>query len=100
MPRDEKGRFIKNSEGMSIQLPPLLSMLKYLLISIVLYPWYYVITKSGKVDTLMGHIFPVNPYGETPTPTPANSNLGNSGNLENSKNSALDETARVMGNKK
>ena len=97
MPRDERGRFTKN-DGMSIQLPPLPSMLKYLLISIVLYPWYYVFMKSGKVDMFMGNIFPVKNAYESET-------LGNSGTLAtpvtpangNSASAVLTPTEQMMG---
>ena len=34
-------------------------MLKYLLISIVIYSWYYEVMKSGKIDRFMEYIFPV-----------------------------------------
>ena len=79
MPRDEKGRFVK--EGLSIQFPPILSILKYLIVSIIIYPWYYVLMKSGKIDRLKGSIF----------------TLDNSQNLGNSR--SLSKTESMMGSK-
>ena len=86
MPRDEKGRFVK--EGLSIQFPPILSILKYLIVSIIIYPWYYVLMKSGKIDRIMGSIFTID------------NSLGNSQNLGNSQSSTLSKTEAMMGSKK
>ena len=79
MPRDEKGRFVK--EGLSIQFPPILSILKYLIVSIIIYPWYYVLMKSGKIDRIMGSIFTID------------------NSLGNSQSSTLSKTESMMGSK-
>ena len=43
MPRDEKGRFTKEENGFSLTLPSPFSILKYLFICLVLYPWYKIL---------------------------------------------------------
>ena len=40
MPRDEKGRFTKEENGFSLTLPNPFSVIKYLFIYLVFYPWY------------------------------------------------------------
>ena len=69
--RDERGRFIKND--LTIQLPAPLSLLKYLIISIILYPWYYIIVRIGILDKLSKYIFPVRQIVESMTPEERNS---------------------------
>ena len=54
MPRDEKGLYEKEFQS---KFPHILSILKYLIVSIIIYPLYYVIMKSGKIDRIMGSIF-------------------------------------------
>ena len=44
--------------------PFLISMAKYMVISIAIYPWYYVIMKSGRIDRLMSYIFPIENSGD------------------------------------
>ena len=43
MPRDEKGRFIKEENSFSLTLPSPFSILKYLFICLALYPWYKIL---------------------------------------------------------
>ena len=43
MPRDEKGRFIKEENGFSLTLPNPLSIIKYPILCLVLYPWYKIL---------------------------------------------------------
>ena len=43
MPRDEKSRFTKEENGFSLTLPSPFSILKYLFICLVLYPWYKIL---------------------------------------------------------
>ena len=40
MPRDEKGRFTKEEKGFTLPLSSPLSVIKYLIICLLLYPWY------------------------------------------------------------
>ena len=40
MPRDEKGRFIKEENGFILTFPNPFSIIKYLILCLVLYPWY------------------------------------------------------------
>ena len=57
MQRDEKGRFVRqNKGGVTIQFPPFLSMVKYLFIAIIFYPWYTALFKNGKVEKIMEKI--------------------------------------------
>ena len=49
MPRDEKGRFTKY---LDLSLPHPFVILKYLLILIVAFPWYKIITKTDVLDDL------------------------------------------------
>ena len=43
MPRDEKGRFTKEENGFSLTLPNPFSIIKYLILCLVLYPWYKIL---------------------------------------------------------
>lgn len=43
MPRDEKGRFTKDEEKLNIDLPHPFTIIKYLIIFILLFPWYKLI---------------------------------------------------------
>ena len=43
MPRDEKGRFTKEENGFSLALPNPFSIIKYLILCLVLYPWYKIL---------------------------------------------------------
>ena len=69
---------------MSIQFSPLIYMLKYLLISLVIYSWYYEVMKSRKIDRFMEYIFPVD-----------NMNFFKNGILHENAT----DTERMMGNK-
>ena len=40
MPRDEEGRFTKEETSFTLTLPSPFSIIKYLFICLVLYPWY------------------------------------------------------------
>ena len=40
MPRDEKGRYTKEETGFYLSLPSPFSILKYLIICLLLFPWY------------------------------------------------------------
>ena len=64
MQRDCRGRFKKN-EGMSIVFPPFWSIVKIVVVSIILYPWYYAITKRGSLDRAMNYVFTI-PATTTP----------------------------------
>ena len=60
MQSGEKLRFKKCdkfNEGVSIVLPPFWSMIKILLDTIILYPWYYAIPKRRGMDKIMNYIF-------------------------------------------
>ena len=56
MPRDERGRFVA-ANGITIQLPSFINMIKYLIISIVVYPWYIILIRGGKFDRFMNWAF-------------------------------------------
>ena len=43
MPRDEKGRFIKEENGFILTFPNPFSIIKYLILCLVLYPWYKIL---------------------------------------------------------
>ena len=43
MPRDEKGRFIKEENGFILTFPKPFSIIKYLILCLVLYPWYKIL---------------------------------------------------------
>ena len=43
MLRDKKGRFTKEENDFSLTLPSPFSILKYLFICLVLYPWYKIL---------------------------------------------------------
>ena len=78
MPRDEKGLYEKEFQS---KFPPILLILKYLIVPIIIYPLYYVIMKSGKIDRIMGSIFTLD------------NNI-----LRNSQ--SLSQTEVIIGNKK
>ena len=43
MARDGKGRFIKEENGFSLTLPNPFSIIKYLILCLVFYPWYKIL---------------------------------------------------------
>ena len=43
MPRDEKGRFTKEENGFILTFPNPFSIIKYLILCLVLYPWYKIL---------------------------------------------------------
>ena len=49
------GKFI--SEGYAIQLPSFFSLIQILVLSILLYPWYYIISKQNYLAMIFEHIF-------------------------------------------
>ena len=73
MQRDEKGRFKKNDVPISIVLPPFWSMIKIIVVAIIIYPWYYAITKRQFVDRAMNYVFPMG-ANNCATPNPKNPN--------------------------
>ena len=56
MPKDERGFIYGSGSGVTIQLPPFLSMIKYLLITLIFYPWCAILFKSGRIEKIMGYI--------------------------------------------
>jgi hypothetical protein len=76
MLRDEKGRFMKKNDGNGyyIQIPSFFSLFKMLIISIILYPWYYILNKGNYLEMVFEKIFFTNVT--TPTPTPQNGAYG------------------------
>ena len=66
MQRNERGRFIK--DGMSIQLPAPISILKYPLLMILFYPWFYIISNFKILDRIKSYIIPTTVISITNTP--------------------------------
>ena len=62
MPRDERVGFTKN-EGISIQLPPLISVLKYTNFNCDI-PMILCGYEVRKIDKLIIYIFPINNRGD------------------------------------
>ena len=50
-------------------LPPFWAIVKIVIVSIILYPWYYAIKKRGNLDRVMNYVFLI-----TPIPTPGMDN--------------------------
>ena len=48
MPRDEKGRFTK--ENLDLSLPHPFTILKYLIIFLIVFPWYKFFTKTDILE--------------------------------------------------
>ena len=67
--RDEKCRFKKNDK-ISITFPSFWIIIKIIIISIILYPWYYALAKKRSFDKAMNYIFQINVIDNV-TPTPA-----------------------------
>ena len=49
------GKFI--SEGYSIQLPSFFTLIQILVLSILLYPWYYILSRQNYLDMIFESIF-------------------------------------------
>ena len=50
-------------------LPPFWAIVKIVVVTIILYPWYYAIKKRGSLDRVMNYVFLI-----TPIPTPGMDN--------------------------
>ena len=58
MPRDSKGRFTKEYDnGMTIALPSFFSMLKIMIFVIIIYPWYYIVTRRNFMNAIFENLF-------------------------------------------
>ena len=62
MPRDSKGRFISKEAGdnMVIALPSIFTVLKMLIFAVILYPWYYIISRQSFFEGIFENLF----YGQ------------------------------------
>ena len=49
------GRFM--TEGYSIQLPSFITLIQILILSILIYPWYYIITKHNYLGMIFEYMF-------------------------------------------
>ena len=56
MPRDAKGRFTKDND-MIIALPSFFSMLKVVIFAIIIYPWYYIISRQNFLTGIFEYLF-------------------------------------------
>ena len=58
MPRDAKGRFTpKDYDNMTIALPSFLSILKVIIFAIIIYPWYYIISRKNFLTGIFEYLF-------------------------------------------
>ncbi len=58
------GRFISNDE-LAIKLPSIFTMFKILIISIILYPWYYILSRQNYFTLMFEYVF----FNNKTTPT-------------------------------
>ena len=59
MPRDEKGRFIKEENDFILTFPNPFSIIKYLILCLVLYPWYKIL---GSFISFLSEKLPVKKF--------------------------------------
>ena len=59
MPRDSKGRFTTKGyeNDMVIALPSFLSMLKVMIFAIIIYPWYYIVSRKNFLNVIFQYLF-------------------------------------------
>ena len=59
MPRDAKGRFTTKeyNNDMVIALPSFFSMLKVMIFAIIIYPWYYIVSRKNFLNVILEYLF-------------------------------------------
>ena len=69
MPRNAKGQFTSKNDddGYFVQLPSPFSVLKMVIFAIILYPWYYILSKRSFASDIFEYFLQ---NTSTPTPIP------------------------------
>ena len=59
MPRDAKVQFTtkKYNNDMVIALPSFFSMLKVMIFAIIIYPWYYIVSRKKFLNVIFEYLF-------------------------------------------
>ena len=66
-------------------LPPFWAIVKIVVVTIILYPWYYAIKKRGSLDRVMNYVFLI-----TPIPTSG---------MDNRTSTSKNKIEEMMGSK-
>ena len=72
MPRDSKGRFTAKGyeDNMILALPSFFTVFKMIIFAIIIYPWYYIISRQNFLTRIFEYLF----YGRSLSMSTSDSN--------------------------